>query len=101
MRDYDNRILMSASPTREVVTTTVMTLMEVIHVPAVMATSVIVIDTHEKNNNRHLLNILRTRALSSPALHQVIDMPCQALFKLLSLAPTLVKFINVHLCHFM
>ena len=54
MRDYDNRILMSASPTREVVTTTVMTLMEVTHVPAVMATSVTVIDTHEENNNRHL-----------------------------------------------
>ena len=48
LRDYNNQILMSASPT------TVMTLMEVTHVPAVMATSVTVIDTHEENNNRHL-----------------------------------------------
>ena len=54
LRDYNNQILMSASPTREVVTTTVMTLMEVTHVLAVMATSVTVIDTHEENNNRHL-----------------------------------------------
>ena len=48
LRGYDNQILMSASPTREVATTTAMTLMEVTHVPAVMATSVTVINTHVK-----------------------------------------------------
>ena len=50
---------MSTSPTKEVATTTAMTLMKVTHVPAVMATSFTVIDTHVKvgkvdDNNRHL-----------------------------------------------
>ena len=36
---------MSASPTREVVTTTAMTWMEVTYVPAIMATNLTVMDT--------------------------------------------------------
>ena len=47
-RDYDNWILMSASPTREVATTTAITQMEVTHVPVIIATSITVMHTHVK-----------------------------------------------------
>ena len=40
--------LMSASATMEVATTTVMTQMEVTHVPAIMASKLTVMDTHVK-----------------------------------------------------
>ena len=46
---YSNiQTLMSASPTMEVATTTVITHMEVTHVPAILATDLTVMDTHVK-----------------------------------------------------
>ena len=41
-------MLMSASPTMEVATTTVMTQMEITHAPAKMTTSLTVMDIHVK-----------------------------------------------------
>ena len=50
---YTHQTLMSASAIMEVANTTVMTQMEVTHVPAMMVTSLTVMDTHVKVGKSH------------------------------------------------